>query len=56
MSVVWLLPGGSGGFTGIPRDAEMCPGFPPPEAALRIILSNEGVEISIDKVDSICIH
>ena len=31
-------------FTGISRDAEMCPGFPPPKGALRIIPSNEGVE------------
>ena len=35
----------SGGFTGISRDAEICPGFPPPQGALRIILSNEGDEI-----------
>ena len=47
--MVWLSPGGSGGFTGISRDAEICPGFPPPQAALRIILSNEGVEVSIDR-------
>ena len=25
-----------------PGNAEICPGFPPPQAALRIILSNEG--------------
>ena len=34
MYVVWLSPGGFGGFTGIFRDAEICPGFPPPKAAL----------------------
>ena len=27
----------------------ICPGFPPSSAALRIILSNEGVEVSIDR-------
>ena len=31
------------------RDADLCPGFPPPQAALRIILSNEGVEVSMDR-------
>ena len=49
MYVVWLLPGGSIGFTGISPDAEICHGFPPPQAALRIILSNEGFEVSIDR-------
>ena len=34
MYVVWLSPGGSGGFTGIFRDAEICPGFPQPQTAL----------------------
>ena len=33
MYVVWLSPGGSGGFTGISRDAEICPGFPPPQGS-----------------------
>ena len=41
MYVVWLSPGGSGGFTGIFRDAEICPGFPPPQAALVIATSGE---------------
>ena len=27
------------------RNAMICPGFPPPQAALRIILSNEGDEV-----------
>ena len=31
--MVWLSPGGRGGFTGTFREAEMCPGFPPPQAA-----------------------
>ena len=69
MYVVWLLAGGSGGFTGISlekccyptgspiriahiglgsdiissisRDAKICPGFPPPQAALAIATSRE---------------
>ena len=41
MYVVWLSPGGSGGFTGIFRDAEICPGFTPPQAALVIATSRE---------------
>ena len=45
----WLSPFGRGGFTGISREcrdmSEMCPGFPPTQAALRIILSNEGDEV-----------
>ena len=39
MYVVWLSPGGFGGFTGIFRDAEICPGFPPPKAALVTVAS-----------------
>ena len=30
-----------------PGNAEICPGFPPPQAALRIILSNEGDAVYI---------
>ena len=41
MYVVLLSPGGSGGFTGISRGAEICPGFPPPQAALAIATSRE---------------
>ena len=41
MYVVWLSVGGSGGFTGISRDAEICPGFPPPQAALVTVASGE---------------
>ena len=41
MYVVWLSPGGFGGFTGIFRDAEICPGFPPPKAALVTVASGE---------------
>ena len=41
MYVVWLSPGGFGGFTGIFRDAEICPGFPPPKAALASVASGE---------------
>ena len=29
-------------------NAEICPGFPPPQAALRIILRNEGYTVYID--------
>ena len=32
MYVVWLSPGGSGGFKDISWDAEICPGFRPPGA------------------------
>ena len=39
--VVWLSPGGYGGFTGISRDAEKCPGFPPPQAALVTVAFGE---------------
>ena len=39
MYVVWLSAGGSGGFAGISRDAEICPGFPPPQAALVTVAS-----------------
>ena len=41
MYVVWLSPGGFGGFTGIFQDAEICPGFPPPKAALVTVASGE---------------
>ena len=30
-------------------DAEICTGFPPPQAALRIILSNEGDAVCLDR-------
>ena len=39
--VVRLFPGRSGGFTGIFCDAKICPGFPPPPAALVIAISRE---------------
>ena len=39
MFVVWLSPGGSGGFTGISWDAEICPGFPSPQVALITVAS-----------------
>ena len=39
--VVWLSQGGSGGFTGIFRDVEICPGFPPPQAALVTVAPRE---------------
>ena len=42
-----LSPSDCGGFTGTFWEAKMCPGFPPPQAALHIILSNEGVTVSI---------
>ena len=32
------------GFS-LSRDAEICPGFPPPQAVLRVILRNEGVAV-----------
>ena len=41
MYVVWLSPGGFGGFTGMFRDAEICPSFPPPKAALVTVASGE---------------
>ena len=41
MYVVWLSPAGCGGFTGISRDAEMCSGFPPPQAALVTVASGK---------------
>ena len=39
--MVWLSPAGYGGFTGISRNAEMCSGFPPPQAALDTVASGE---------------
>ena len=42
MYVVWLSPGGFGGFTGIFRDAKICPGFLPPQTALAIAASGKG--------------
>ena len=43
MYVVWLSPGGRGGFTGIISGyAEICPGFPPPQTALAITASGRG--------------
>ena len=39
--MVWLSPGGFGGFTCIFRDAEICSGFPPPKAALVTVASGE---------------
>ena len=41
MYVVWRSPGGSCGFTGISRDAEICPGFPPPQASLVTVASGK---------------
>ena len=41
MYVVWLSPAGCDGFTGISRDAEMCSGFPPPQAALVTVASGK---------------
>ena len=41
MYVVWPSHAGCGGFTGISRDAEMCSGFPPPQAALVSVASGE---------------
>ena len=35
------MPAGCGGFTGISRDAAMCSGFPPPQAALVTVASGE---------------
>ena len=32
-----------------PGNAEICPGFPPPQAALCIILSNEGDAVYLDR-------
>ena len=37
----WLSPARCGGFTGISWDAEMCPVFPPPQAALVTVASEE---------------
>ena len=37
--MVWLSPSERGGFTGTFREAEMCPGFPPPQAARVIVVS-----------------
>ena len=39
--MVWLSPAGCGGFTGISREAEMCSGFPPPQAVLVTVASGE---------------
>ena len=38
-----LLPGGSSGFTGISWDAEICHGFPPPQAVLATVAPGEKV-------------
>ena len=32
-----------------PGNDEICPGFPPPQVALRIILSNQGDTVYIDR-------
>ena len=32
-----------------PGNAEICPGFPQPQAALRLLLSNEGDTVYIDR-------
>ena len=37
-----------------PRNAEICPGFPPPQASLRIILSNEGDAVYVDRWECEC--
>ena len=39
--MVWLSPSKCGGFTGTFREAEMCPGFPPPQAARVTVISGE---------------
>ena len=39
--MVWLSPSECGGFTGTFREAEMCPGFPPPQAARVTVISGE---------------
>ena len=41
MYEVWLSPAGCGGLTGISRDAEMCSGFPPPQAAVVTVASGK---------------
>ena len=41
MYVVWLSPSERGGFTGTFREAEMCPGFPPPQPARVTVVSGE---------------
>ena len=41
MYVVCLSQAGCGGFTGISWDAEMCSGFPPPQAVLVTVASGE---------------
>ena len=41
MYLVWLSPGGSSGFTGLSRNAEICSGLPPPQAALAVASSRE---------------
>ena len=41
--VVWLSPGGCGGVSqAYPRYAEICPGFPPPQAA-RVTVGEKGL-------------
>ena len=47
--MVWLSPSERDGFTGTFQEAKISPGFSLPLAALRIILSNEGVAVSIDR-------
>ena len=37
MYVAWLSPSGSGDFTGVSRDAEIYPGFPPPQDILAFL-------------------
>ena len=39
---IWLSPSERSGFTGAFREAEMCPGFPPPQAARVTVVSGEG--------------
>ena len=39
--MVWFSPDGSGCFTGISRDAEICPGFPQPQTALVVATSSK---------------
>ena len=43
MYVVWLSPSGRGGLQAYPGDAEVCPSFPPSQAALRIIFGNREI-------------
>ena len=45
--MVWLSPSGHGGFGN--GKIHVCTGFPPPQVALHIILSNEVDAVYIDR-------